>query len=676
MTDVLLRLRALCQATKTLKESEAQELYKLVEVLKPFLQTECTRVVRQAAGLPVLRSYSSDTTPVKVKTALPTPPSSSAVPSRRVGSKTFDLLTQVAFVRSQTATGEIQTAVCTRDPVPVHSKSGWCLFEAASHFQPTLRNMSHCGIAIEHVVADRAEQSVLARHMKELLLRQHQDLPKAALPPGGLLELVNKQWFLSNACACHDGHNSLKWAISKFMQKDALRAVFATTRALRSSYVFLAQHLGSWMLSSVRFQLSPYGPPILHQVWTLLGLESSLVDTLVEVGAHCHDGHLCVSPNSRADASLMEKLSGVLLSVLAMKQFTESRWLTVGCSMRSLTAAALLGLDGLLEHTLAVPHAPLYHLSGAKRFVGEARAFAVMAGICSFIGDSFIADVLEDNRIPRRIGELEELLHSEMEFIMTLPLEAFSMVGSACAFSGSQLRDEVVAACLAAYSYIQDKTIIPAKHLPWSLCAGNVHNNLLTLKDLQEPLEPTSCKVHRLLHQGCNLNELIMAVNLIGDCPWTTTVCEQLHGSVSLIHRQHPDYELNMLVARSFLHMLRSLPSMAAEELQVQKLQSELRQCTDQRVDSFGGRQVFFADLSRGASLRRLQDRFLPVDAWRLIMREHAGRYDALPHRSKAMLQARAQLLQAEKRQEALDRRIALVAELRLAQSRRDRMKN
>ena len=428
---------------------------------------------------------------MKLKQVLPTNSSSSSTSSRRVGTRTVDLLMQVCFIRYQSSTDDLQTVVCVRDPVPVARKSGWCLFEAWKQSQPTLRSMNKYGIAIEHVVADRAEQSPLERHIKEHILQQHQRLSQAELPPGGVASLGNKQWVVSNPCACHDGHNSLKWALSTYMSdKESVRAVFATTRSLRASYVVLAQHLGSWLLSVLRFDVCPYSPTVLHQLWTLLGLESSLVDTLVELGVHVKDGQVMVSLSCQGDPSLMENLSGVMLSLLSMKQVTESRWLMIGCSMRSLTACTLLGLDGLLEHTMADPSVSLYHLSGAKRFVGQARVFAMMAGLCSFVGDSFVADVLEDNRVPRRVDELESGLRSEMDFVMSLSHEVYSLVGSVCNFTGARLRSEVVAACTVSYSYIYERTILPAKNLPWSLCSGNIQQNLSDLKDYPEPAEP------------------------------------------------------------------------------------------------------------------------------------------------------------------------------------------
>ena len=232
MVSVLEKLKMYAQTGQSLKETQAQELQRLVEVVKPFMENECLRSVRQAKGLPLLRSYSSDTTPVKVKQVLPTNSSSSSSSSRRVGTRTLDLLMQVCFIRYQSSTDDVQTVVYVRDPVPVARKSGWCLFEAWKQFQPTLRSMNHYGIAIEHVVADRAEQSPLERHIKEHILQQHQRLSQAELPPGGVASLGNKQWVVSNPCACHDGHNSLKWALSTYMSdKETVRAVFATTRS-------------------------------------------------------------------------------------------------------------------------------------------------------------------------------------------------------------------------------------------------------------------------------------------------------------------------------------------------------------------------------------------------------------------------------------------------------------
>eukprot|EP00974_Lingulodinium_polyedra_P017244 1672015-Lingulodinium_polyedra.AAC.1 len=58
-------------------------------------------------------------------------------------------------------------------------------------------------------------------------------------------------------------------------------------------------------------------------------------------------------------------------------------------------------------------------------------------------------------------------------------------------------------------------------------------------------------------------------IKLLSQCPWGTTVAEQQHASVSLIHRHHPDYYLNTLMIRAGLHsMRRLLPKASDAEMQ------------------------------------------------------------------------------------------------------------
>ena len=89
-------------------------------------------------------------------------------------------------------------------------------------------------------------------------------------------------------------------------------------RSLRSGYIVLAEYVGSWLLGAVLFEHPTYSPELLYQLWTLLGVESSLADMLVELGVHWRDGHLMVLPSFSGDAALMERLSTCILSLLSL----------------------------------------------------------------------------------------------------------------------------------------------------------------------------------------------------------------------------------------------------------------------------------------------------------------------------------------------------------------------
>ena len=86
---------------------------------------------------------------------------------------------QVLCVRTETGAGVLETAVFVWDPVPVSTKIGCCLFEVAQPFQPTLRMVGHQDLAIEHVVSDRMEQTIVACHINGSCIntKSYQKLP-------------------------------------------------------------------------------------------------------------------------------------------------------------------------------------------------------------------------------------------------------------------------------------------------------------------------------------------------------------------------------------------------------------------------------------------------------------------------------------------------------------------
>ena len=78
----------------------------------------------------------------------------------RVGGAGRELLVQRAIFRTRGSTGEWQTVMQVRDPLPlVHGKGTDANFSAAVEFLRTLRQMSHGGIAVQHYSFDRALHS-------------------------------------------------------------------------------------------------------------------------------------------------------------------------------------------------------------------------------------------------------------------------------------------------------------------------------------------------------------------------------------------------------------------------------------------------------------------------------------------------------------------------------------
>eukprot|EP00974_Lingulodinium_polyedra_P030393 2925345-Lingulodinium_polyedra.AAC.1 len=59
----------------------------------------------------------------------------------------------------------------------------------------------------------------------------------------------------------------------------------------------------------------------------------------------------------------------------------------------------------------------------------------------------------------------------------------------------------------------------------------------------EEPEEPVARNIWELLHrEDVPRGQLVAGIRILAQCPWTTLQCEQMHGSLALFRRWHPDY--------------------------------------------------------------------------------------------------------------------------------------
>eukprot|EP00971_Amphidinium_carterae_P230639 4577290-Amphidinium_carterae.1 len=60
---------------------------------------------------------------------------------------------------------------------------------------------------------------------------------------------------------------------------------------------------------------------------------------------------------------------------MRFRRASESRWVTIGEACRTITAARLCGLDGLLEQVRAVPGTSDFYLGGVTRMTPDVAAY-------------------------------------------------------------------------------------------------------------------------------------------------------------------------------------------------------------------------------------------------------------------------------------------------------------
>ena len=241
--------------------------------------------------------------------------------------------------------GVARSAVLLRDPQPLtHGKGAQALLSCGIGFAKTLRQRGHRGIAVQHYTFDRAGFSALQRFFKQRHIQMAPTFGGAADGTSSVL-LNLQEWICATGCALHDSHNALKWALhQQFCNTELTKGLYIVVESLRDSYGQLLQYLGNWVVCSLQFVPDESLPPIEDRaiLWTALGLDPTLVEALAcQLRLQWKGGRLQVAASCLHLPDVMETVSSALLGVWHFKRFSDSRWITVGCSCRTLVASLL-----------------------------------------------------------------------------------------------------------------------------------------------------------------------------------------------------------------------------------------------------------------------------------------------------------------------------------------------
>ena len=104
---------------------------------------------------------------------------------------------------------------------------------------------------------------------------------------------------------------------------------------------------------------------------------------LADRGVFWKDGRLHVNSAYRDDAELLPWLYNACMTVFRFRQFSSSRWITVGCSLRTLIAACALGIRRLHQVTVDDPTVGTYYLGGFSKLTSPILRFSVVAAMYS-----------------------------------------------------------------------------------------------------------------------------------------------------------------------------------------------------------------------------------------------------------------------------------------------------
>ncbi len=101
------------------------------------------------------------------------------------------------------------------------------------------------------------------------------------------------------------------------------------------------KHLHPWLIRVVQFE--DWDAPWAPDLWKLLQVDSEYLEQIIDLMLRWENGVLKVSVRFRDRADVHEQITIILLRVWTFSSFSDSRWITLGCCMRTLLCSILLG---------------------------------------------------------------------------------------------------------------------------------------------------------------------------------------------------------------------------------------------------------------------------------------------------------------------------------------------
>ena len=650
--DVAQELARFAQVALSTTRQDGRRMACLCEAGKHVMEMEVTRLVAAAANSPCLMSYSSDCTPISSRVRTKRKLTEHTTISRE-GQQDHELLVQHAFYRFIDHMGVAHSAVLLRDPQPLtHGKGAQALLSCGIGFAKTLRQRGHRGIAVQHYTFDRAGFSALQRFFKQRHIQMAPTFGGAADGTSSVL-LNLQEWICATGCALHDSHNALKWALhQQFCNTELTKGLYIVVESLRNSYGQLLQYLGNWVVRSLQFVPDENLPPVEDRtiLWTALGLDPTLVEVLAcQLRLQWKGGRLQVAASCLNLPDVMETVSSALLGVWHFKRFSDSRWITVGCSCRTLVASLLTGLESLVAFIREDSASSDFHIAGFARLSPDMKKFCAAASLASYVTDAFLSEMMDDPRLPMRLAFLKQCVLEEQQWLDGLPSQVWVPIAEVVGCAAPELRADTISAGHISVAFLHTRVFSEAEKHPWSLASGDIATNLEELANGPEPVERTARKIWRLLQLNFNRDDIQQGLQLLLDCSWGTASAEQQHASATLVKKFHREIGTDVLLVRSLLHSIRHLLCQpTAEERQLERLERQVAKLQVKKPQRLQARQLYFRDVLGLAGEWSERGRQLPPHFAQTIMKLHSESWSRAPAEVKAKYEAQASVERSE----------------------------
>eukprot|EP00971_Amphidinium_carterae_P325342 6455568-Amphidinium_carterae.1 len=460
-------------------------------------------------------------------------------------------------------------------------------------------------------------------------------------------------WPVSLGCAAHDAHNGLRWGLqcSCVWSDDTVKDMYICMLALRECYRQVAHNIHGWVKSVLVPvpALSMADRGFYSEVYGLLGLDSdvhALVTDEMQLRWCRVSETLLVNDVWLSTQGWLESVAAVLLDMWRLPSFCASRWIAVGAGSRRLCLSIFTGLEHCVKSLHGKSVISNYSLHGFERYSSTVGVFSLVAGLTAYVPDSLLKQLLHEPALCKIYTECVSQLEDEYLCLEEITPGAWKVLAESFQSDPETIRDMVLLSATTAWGYLDWRVLSVATSLPWSLCLGDTAGNLAELlAQGTPPQEPISLRIWQLHSIGVTDAVLLDGINALQSCAWTSQVSERQHASTSLVKKHHPEYGLESLSSRSWMHFFNNfLFRQNASERVYRHHMQKLARAQRRQPNKCTGRQMFLKELMEGVTASN-EDRLArgkPMLSHQRVMNSHGLLWRKMSSERRSTYEAQA----------------------------------
>eukprot|EP00971_Amphidinium_carterae_P066572 1318329-Amphidinium_carterae.1 len=148
------------------------------------------------------------------------------------------------------------------------------------------------------------------------------------------------------------------------------------------------------------------------------------------------EGKLLVLDTFYSEEGASEVLTEALLDLWRFPAFNAGRWCSVGPSTRGLVRTLLSGGGEIIHWMRSKGHLSDYYGGGFDKLDVDLQQKVLVACLSSFLSESFLSHVLEDNRLARNLEEVLGTVIDEYSFLASISHEVMSILAATAGLEG------------------------------------------------------------------------------------------------------------------------------------------------------------------------------------------------------------------------------------------------